>query len=187
MLLNGLHDLEQTSIPVAHPSNDIGTLLEIRLEDDDTATVTFDVNLEEFREVCDGIRLEYGDTPYRDLPSTTTLVKALTASGVIEFANHSRIESTVESVCYPAVDAGESPVMLGLDANVFPWGFPKMLDIDHQTGTADGSYRRPSNGYALSSGVVDEIHWKFSYSNTDPLEEPFGAEFRRLEGQPDGS
>lgn len=96
VLLNGLHDLDQTSIPVAHPSDDIGTLVDIRLGEDDTATVTFDVNLEEFRETCDGIRLEYGDTPYRDLPSTTTLVKALTASGVIEFANQSRIESTVD-------------------------------------------------------------------------------------------
>ncbi|WP_318571255.1 hypothetical protein [Salinigranum marinum] len=116
-------------------------------------------------------------------------MKALTASGVIEFANQSGIESTVDRICYPAVDAGESPVMVGIDANIFPWGFPEVLGIDHETGATDSKYRRPTNGYALSSGVVDELHWKFSYSSAQAasLVEAFGGEFHRFEGQPGGS
>lgn len=189
VLLNGLYDLGETSLAVTHPSPEIGELLRVRLTDDDTASVSFTTRVDEFREARDEIRLSHGDTPYRDLPSTTTLVKALTASGLVEFANQSEIDATVEQVCYPAVEAGDSPVMLGLDANVMPWGFPDLLGLDHETGATKRQGRRPTNGYALSSGVVDELHWNFSYSKSKSaqLAEAFGEEFDRLEGQPDGS
>ncbi|WP_136591510.1 hypothetical protein [Salinigranum halophilum] len=187
VLLNALYDLDQTSISVAHPSDDIGTLLEIRLKDGDTAEIIFPIDVDEYRDARDDIRLQYGDTPYNDLPDRSTLVRALTASQVLEFENQSAIESTLGRVCYPAVEAGESPVMLGLDANIFPWGCPDVLDIDHETGNTDDKDRRPSNGYALSSGVVDELHWRYSHWDPEPLVEAFGEEFRRLEGQPGGS
>lgn len=187
VLLNGLYDLGTTTITISHPNSEIGDLLRIRLRDDDRATVKFETRIDQFREARDAIRLEYGDEPYRDLPSTTTFVKALTASGIVEFANQAAIESTLETVCYPAVEAGDSPVMVGLDANIVPWKFPDLLGIDHESGSTDQQGRRPTNGYALSNGVVDELHWNFSYSNVDSLVEAFGEEFRRLEGQPDGA
>lgn len=187
MLLNGLSRQGVDTVTVDHPAEDVGTLLRIRLRDEPTATVQFRTRLADYRAARDDVRLQYGDRPFDDLPDPGAYVAALTGSGLLDFANRDRIDDYLDDVCYPAVESGDPPVMVGIDANVFPWDIPSRLGIDHRTGDTDDRDRRPTNGYALSNGVVDELHWKFSHYEVDSLVDAFGEEFRRLEGQPGGS
>lgn len=188
VLLNGLQNLDTTTITVEHPADEFAPLVRIRLDDDQpTATVQFPTRIDDYERIRDEIRLEHGQRPYDDLPDTNAFVAALTAGGLIEFANQSTVDAYIEDVCYPAVGEGEAPLMVGIDANVFPWGFPQSLDIDHKTGATDDHDRAPTNGYALSNGVVDELHWQFSHYEVDSLVAAFGEEFARLENQPGGS
>lgn len=188
VLLNALARTETRTLTIKHPSEEIGTLLEIQLDEDSpSASVSIRVQPDDYESARDEIRLDYGDRPYNDLPDAHALVMALTASGLIEFRNQSAIDRFIDEVCYPAVEAGEPPVMLGIDANIFPFEYPGVLGIDHLTGSTDDKDRHPTNGYAISNGVVDELDWQFDHYSVDSLVEAFGDEFERFDGQPGGS
>jgi hypothetical protein len=188
MLLNALDSVGVETVTVDHPSDDVGTILEVHLDDESpTATVSCRTQPEEYEETRASIRLEHGSRPYEDLPEYHELVVALTAAGVVDLANQADVEAYLDEVCYPAVGEGEPPVMIGIDANVFAWDFPETLGIDHRSGSTDDAGRRPTSGYALSNGVSDELHWEYSHYRVEPLVEAFGDEFERLEDQPGGS
>lgn len=187
-LLNGLYTADCRTITVDHPADELDTLVRIRLDDDEpTATIEFPTRLAAYDDAREAIHLEHGQRPYDDLPEPQAFVAALTAGGVLPFANQDTIDGYLDDVCYPAVGAGDAPLMVGIDANVFPWDVPDLLDIDHETGATDEKNRAPTNGYALSNGVVDELHWEFSHYEVDSLVDAFGDEFARLENQPGGS
>ncbi|WP_254821932.1 hypothetical protein [Haloglomus halophilum] len=186
-LLNALYSEGVTTLTVEHPSPQIDTLLRIDLGDDATATVRFPTPLDEYRETREQIQLEHGDAPYSDLPDPHEFVAALTGCGLVELANREAVDEYLEQVCYPAIEAGDAPLMIGIDANIFPWGFPEQLGIDHVTGAEDAKGRTPTNGYALSNGVVEELRWQYTQHHADALVAAFGDEFERLAEQPGGA
>jgi hypothetical protein len=187
ILLNALYAEGVTSIDIDHPGPQFGTLLRVHLEADATATVQFPMRLDEYRKTREEIQLEHGEAPYNDLPDPHGFVAALTASGLVELDNRSAVDEYLRRVCYPAVESGDAPLMIGIDANIFPWAFPELLGIDHQTGSTDDRGRTPTNGYALSNGVVDELRWQYTQHHAPDLVAAFGDEFERLAGQPGGA
>ncbi|MFC6954940.1 hypothetical protein [Halorubellus litoreus] len=77
--------------------------------------------------------------------------------------------------------------MPGVDANIIGWRLPEVLDIDSDTGTQDAAERKPTNGYALATGVKEELDWHYKQYNTHELTAAFGEEFARLDNQPAGA
>ncbi len=187
-VLNGLYDLGEYSFAVEHPGTDVGTLFRVQLDrDTPSATLTFTDSIESLNETKSEIRTQYGDRPADDLPDTQTVIRALTSAGVLEFSNQQTIEAYIDRHCYPAVEAGEDPVMVGIDTNLFSWEFPQQMGLDHLSGSSNSAGRQPTNGYVLSNGVVDELHWKYTHFATDELVEAFGPEFASLADQPAGA
>jgi len=187
-VLNGLYDLGEHSFDVRHPGDDVGTLFRVQLDrDDPVATLTVPDTIETLNERRSEIRTQYGDRPADDLPDTQTVIRALTSAGVLEFANQQAVDQYIDRHCYPAIEAGEDPVMVGIDTNLFAWEFPQQMGLDHITGSANNAGRQPTNGYVLSNGVVDELHWQYSHFATDELVEAFGPEFGALADQPAGA
>lgn len=62
-----------------------------------------------------------------------------------------------------------------------------MLDIDQRTGQTDVAGRRATNGYALATGVKEELNWYYKHFDIYSLETAFGSEFDRLTNQPAGA
>ncbi len=187
VLLNALYSEGVTSITVDHPGPQFGTILRIDLEENATATVRFPTRLDEYREARDEVQLDHGEAPFKDLPDSHALVAALTGSGLLDLSNREAVDEYLDRVCYPAIEAGDAPLMVGIDANIFPWEFPETLGIDHRTGETDDRDRTPTNGYALSNGVVEELRWQYTQHYADDLVAAFGDEFERLADQPGGS
>lgn len=187
-VINGLYDLGEHSFAVQHPGDDVGTLFRVQLDrDNPVATVSFTDTIEVLNERKSEIQIQYGDRPADDLPDTQTVIRALTSAGVLEFANQQTVEQYIDRHCYPAVEAGEDPIMVGIDTNLFPWEFPHQMELDHVTGSKNSAGRQPTNGYVLSNGVVDELHWQYTHFDTDELVDAFGSKFETLADQPAGA
>jgi hypothetical protein len=60
------------------------------------------------------------------------------------------------------------------------------LELDPERYSNDKG-RRPVNGFALATGVYDELQWHYNHYETRALEAAFGPEFARLDDQPAGS
>jgi hypothetical protein len=88
---------------------------------------------------------------------------------------------------YAELEVGHDPVVLGVDANIIAWRLPELIGIDSETGETDEQGRTPTNGYALATGVKEELDWHYKQHNTHELMEAFGEEFTRLDSQPAGS
>lgn len=97
------------------------------------------------------------------------------------------IEEFIQRYGYADLEAGHDPVVLGLDANIISWRLPEVLGIDSETGDTDDRDRRPTNGYALATGVKEELDWHYKQYNTHELTKAFGGEFARLDNQPAGA
>ena len=187
VLLNALYDQGVDSIPVEHPSDDIGELLRIELADDGEATVRFTQGTMTYRDNRETIPAKYGEAAYQDLPDEQTYTRMMVASGHVELKNIDEVRTFVNRYGYPDLEAGHDPVVVGLDANILSWQLPEVLDVDSDTGETDEKGRRPTNGYALATGVKEELDWRFDQYNTHELTEAFGPEFERLDNQPAGS
>jgi hypothetical protein len=187
VLLNALHDEGVSSIPVSHPCDEIGELVRIELEENGQATVRFTQGALTYQDNREAIPARYGGNAYEDLPDAATYARAMVASGHVELANLDVIETFVQRHCYPDLEAGHDPVVLGIDANIFGWRLPEVLDIDSETGTTDAKGRAPTNGYALATGVKAELDWHYKQHNTHELTAAFGEAFARLDNQPAGS
>lgn len=187
VLLNALYDLGIKSIPVKHPCEDIGKLLQIELEDNGRATVRFTQGAMTYRDAREAIPAKYGDPAYQDLPDPATYTRVMAASGHIQLQNHEAVRKFVRRHGYVDLQAGHDPVVLGIDANIIAWRLPEVLGIDTETGDTDEKGRTPTNGYALATGVKEELDWHYKQHNTHELTEAFGEEFARLDNQPAGS
>ncbi|QDX41201.1 hypothetical protein [Salarchaeum sp. JOR-1] len=187
VLLNALYDQGVDSIPIEHPCNDIGELVKIELEDNGEATVRFTQGSVTYQDNRETIPAKHGEAAYQDLPDAQTYTRMMVASGHVELKNIDEVVEFVNRHGYPDLEAGNDPVVVGLDANIMPWRLPEVLDFDSETGETDGKGRRPTNGYALATGVKEELDWHFKQDNTHELTAAFGSEFERLDNQPAGA
>ncbi|WP_257301021.1 hypothetical protein [Haloarchaeobius sp. FL176] len=187
VLLNALYDEGVDSIPVEHPASDIGELARIELETDGQVTVRFTQGSFTYQENREGIPAKYGEAAHDDLPDAETYTRAAVASSLVELDNRDEIDAFFDRHGYSDLEAGHGPVVLGLDTNVMPWRLPEILDVDSDTGESDEKGRAPTNGYALATGVKEELDWHYKQYNTHELTAAFGEEFGRLDNQPAGS
>lgn len=187
VLLNALYDHNVESIPVKHPCEDIGELVRIVLEDDGQATVWFTQGTMTYQDNREVIPAKHGQPAYEDLPDAETYTRTAVASGHVQLANQDDVGEFIQRHGYADLEAGHDPVVLGLDANIIAWRLPEVLGIDSETGATDDRDRRPTNGYALATGVKEELDWHYKQYNTHELTEAFGEEFTRLDNQPAGS
>lgn len=187
VLLNALYDQGVDSVPVEHPHDDVGELLRIELEDDGKATVRFTQGSKTYRDNRETIPAKHGEPAYQDLPDARTYTRMMVASGHVELKNLDEVVEFVDRHGYPDLEAGHDPVVVGLDANIMPWRLPEVLGFDSETGETDEKGRRPTNGYALATGVKEELDWHFDQYNAHELTAAFGSEFERLDDQPAGA
>ena len=111
----------------------------------------------------------------------------MVASGQVELKNIEDVAEFVRRYGYADLEAGHDPVVVGLDANIMPWRLPEVIGIDSESGKTDDHGRSPTNGYALATGVKEELDWHFKQYNTHELTAAFGEEFERLDNQPAGA
>lgn len=186
VLLNALYDAGVDSIPVEHPSSDIGELVRIELGDDGAATVRFTQGTYTYQDNREEIPAKHGEPAYDDLPDAETYTRAVVASGLVDIENDDEIAAFFDRYGYADLEAGHEPVVLGLDTNLVPWRLPETLGIDSEAGESDDKDRAPTNGYALATGVKEELDWHYKQYNTHELTAAFGDEFERLDEQPAG-
>lgn len=187
VLLNALYDEGETTLAVEHPSDAIGELVRIDLEDEGRATVRFTQGSMTYEENRETLQARHGEAAYQDLPDPDTYTRLAVASGHLDLANAGDVDAFVDRHGYPDLEAGHGPVVLGLDTNVAPWRLPEVLGIDPVTGERDEKGRAPTNGYALATGVKEELDWHYKQHHTHELTAAFGPEFERLDDQPAGS
>lgn len=186
-LLNTLYDEDVTSIPLKHPCEELGELARITLLDDGQARIEFTQGSLTYQDTREAIPAKYGEPAYEDLPDAESYTRAVVASGLIGPENPDEIDSFIERHGYPDLEAGHSPVFLGVDTNILAWRLPEVLNFDSETGETDDAGRSPTNGYVLPTGLKGELDWHYKQHNTHELTEAFGEEFSRLDAQPAGS
>lgn len=184
-LLNALYDAGESSITVRHPCDEIGALLTVDLTDPGETVVEFDQGALTYGDARDEVRRAHGEQAYEDLPDASAYVQALVASGLVAVENADEIATFFQRYGYPDLDAGHHPVALGIDANVMPWRLPDVLELD-PSQYSDDHDRSAVTGYALASGVYEELDWHYKHYDTRSLEDAFGPEFARLDEQPAG-
>jgi hypothetical protein len=189
-LLNGLYDLETTSIAVSHPSDEIGELLRIRLDESREATVSVSKGRYTYEDAREDVERRYGEAAYKDLPGPQHYVRTLIAGGLFDIANREAVDRFLTRHGHPDLEAGHTPVMAGLDTNLFGLRMPAVLGLDpswapRQAGDSGG--RPPVTGFVLSSGVKEELDWYYKHHDTRELTDAFGEPFARLDNQPAGT
>ncbi|KAB1190747.1 MULTISPECIES: hypothetical protein [Haloferax] len=187
LLLNALHETGKHRITVKHPCGDVGELLRVRLADPFESTVRFTQSLSEYVDTRGVIQREYGPDAHDDLPDDSAYVRSLVASGVLDISNRDEVTEFVHRHGYRDLEAGHPPVIAGIDANIMPWDMGSVLGIDHVTGGTDDADRSPTNGYALATGVKEELDWHYNQYQTASLVNAFGEEFERVDNQPAGN
>ncbi len=186
VLLNALYDEGAHSVSVKHPCDDIGELVRIELMDDGQATVHFSQGSMTYQDNRETIPAKYGEPAYNDLPDAATYTRLLVASGLVDLRNRDAIVQFVHRHGFADLEAGHDPVVLGIDANIIAWRLPEVLGFDSETGEKDARGRSPTNGYALATGVKEELDWHYKQHHTHELTDAFGDEFARLDNQPAG-
>jgi len=187
VLLNGLYETGTRRITVSHPCDEVGELLQFDLGDPFESSVRFTQSLYEYNDARETVQRRYVQDAYDDLPDDSTYVRCLVASGVLDLHNRDAIETYVDRHGYRDLEAGHAPLVIGIDANIMPWRIADVLDIDHQQGKPDDRGRSPTNGYALATGVKEELDWHYKQHQTSSLVAAFGEEFERLDNQPAGA
>lgn len=187
VLLNTLYDQGVKTVSVKHPCPDIDELVQIQLEDDGKATVHFTQGKYTYQDNRETIPAKHGEPAYKDLPDAESYTRTMAASGHVPLRNQDDLLAFIDRYGYPDLEAGNDPVVLALDTNIIAWRLPEVLGFDSETGEKDDRGRRPTNGYALATGVKEELDWYYKQYNTTELTEAFGEEFARLDKQPAGA
>lgn len=181
VLLNALHDLDERRFSVAHPSDAIGDLVEIELGDPNDSVVRVTLDEEEYATACTAVARDRGSTAADDLPERQSYVNAFVAGGVLDLRNHAEVEDFLDRNGNRDLNAGHRPVVVGFDTNLLPWRLADVL------GLSPDDDDPVVNGFALATGVRDELDWDYKIDDTGPLEQAFGGEFERVWNQPKGS
>lgn len=186
LLLNALYETGKRRVTVKHPCGDVGELLRVQLKAPFDSPVRFTQSLPEYDEKRGVIQREYGQDAHDDLPDDNAYVRSIVASGVLDILNRDEVDEFVRRHGYRDLEAGHSPVVAGIDANIMPWDMGSVLGIDHVDGETDDAGRSPTNGYALATGVKEELDWHYNQYRTASLVKAFGDEFERVDNQPAG-
>ena len=184
-LLNALYTEDVTSVTVKHPCDDIGELLQIDISDPGNTIVRFSQGALTYQDTRDAILTQYGERVYDDLPDASAYVRALVAADLVDIDNHDRVNTFFRQHAYPDLDAGHEPIALGIDTNLMAWRMVDVLELDPEVYSDDAG-RSPVNGFALATGIYDELNWHYNHYETRSLEGAFGPEFARLDNQPAG-
>lgn len=176
VLLNALVDAGDREITVSHPSDAIDALLTIDL---DAVASIEPISASEYSEARSAINSEFGSPAVDELPDQSAYLNGLMAGGLIEPPNRDDIDEFLARYGSPDLTAGHKPVVAGFDANLLGW---RIADVLNLTPEQDGII----NGFALATGVRDELNWDAKRSDTRPLEVAFGHEFEELWNQPAG-
>ena len=185
-LLNALYTEGITTISVKHPCEEVGELLKIDISDPVATRVTFTQGAITYQDAREEIHPTYGEQAYDELPNKETYIRALVGGGLIDIENSDQVTRFFRQQGYPDLDSGHQPVALGIDTNLFAWRMTDALELDPERYT-DSKGRSPVNGFALTTGVYDELKWHHNHYETRSLETAFGSEFARLDNQPAGS
>lgn len=177
VLLNALYDSGTESVAISHPSGDVGELLTVQLAESATVELT---SLEEYADARSSIRSEFGSSVAEEIPSTSSFANGLLAGGLLELPNQTEVDEFLDRYGTPDLTAGHRPVVAGFDTNLLPWRMADVLDL--RPGQ-DGRI----NGFALSTGVRDELDWDQKRSETRKVEAALGSEFEQLWNQPRGA
>lgn len=180
VLLNALYDSGTTRITVRHPSDLIGDFVTIELDAPESSQVRIECSPGDYADRRGDVDREYGGPASDELPSVQSYVNAFLAGGLIDPANGESIATFLQQNGSPDLTAGHRPVLAGFDTNLLPWRIADVLNLEPGN---DGIV----NGFALATGVRDELDWDYKRSNTAQLEAAFGTEFAELWNQPAGS
>ncbi len=180
ILCNALYDLDVSRISVAHPSEEIGELLEIDLGDPQASTVSLRHDDGSYRDARHEVECIHGHPAVDELPEASSYRDAFLAGGLLRPDNAKEIEAFLEQNGYADLTAGHRPVLAGFDTNLMAWRIADVLGLDPGNDPA-------VNGFALATGVRDELDWDVKQSDTRPLEEAFGPQFDQFWNQPAGA
>jgi hypothetical protein len=179
-LFNALQETGTTTLTVSHPGDAVGDICTFHLDDPAESSVELHHDRESYANAVTDVARDYGDVAADELPEPQSLINGFLAGGMLEPANREEIETFLQRNGYPDLTAGHEPVFAGFDTNLLAWRIADVLDLEPGHDTA-------INGYALATGVLSELDWDYKQSNTDALEEAFGASFVELWNQPAGS
>lgn len=180
VLLNALYEADVDTISVGHPSDRVGELLRVELGEPAASTVRIASGLESYAAARTEVEQEYGGDVVRELPQPRSYLNALLAGGVLEPSNADEIRSFLDRYGNPDLTAGHKPVVAGFDTNLLAW---RIADVLGLSPGGDATV----NGFALATGVRDELDWDEKRSDTHDLESAFGPAFEQLWNQPAGA
>jgi len=187
VLLNAFYELGERRLTVDHPAPEIGTLLEIHLDDPSASTVTVRTGAVSYEDCLEEIELEYGQTVREELPNEAAYIRALVASGLADIENREEVQKFIDSHGYPDLENGHPPRYAGFDTNLFPWRMHDVLEVDPEQYSDDNG-RALVNGFTLPDGVDEELRISHRYGcdamPASALADALGEEFERLDGQP---
>lgn len=178
-VLNALYDADHSTVPVTHPSDDLGTLCTLALAADGRCTVSFEVDAAEYANRRSTVNERYGQPAITEVPDVRPFIHAVVGSGLLEPANDDEIAEFLDRHGSPDLTAGHRPVVAGFDTNLMPWRIGEALALH------PGS-EGVINGYALATGVRDELVWSNKRQDTQSLVDAFGPAFNELWNQPRG-
>ncbi|WP_049996226.1 hypothetical protein [Halococcus sediminicola] len=180
VLLNALYDSGETTIPVSHPGSDVGELFRIELGGPQSSTVRLSKDFQTYSDARSAVNSSYGAPAVNELPSPRSYLSAFLAGGLLSPGNDSEIADFLDRYGNPDLNAGADPVLAGFDTNIMPWRPAHMLGLR--------STDEPViNGFALATGIRDELDWGGKRKDTQSLVEAFGPEFEALWNQPAGA
>jgi len=180
VLLNALYDTGTTTIPVEHPSDEVGELFRIEFDDSGEPTVRLTTDLKTYADARSDINSQYGEPAISELPDRRSYLSAFIAGGLLEPANRDEIDDFLGTNGGRDLNAGHRPLVAGFDTNLVPWRIADVLGLQPGEQSA-------VNGFALATGVLDELEWGHKRSDTQSLTEAFGTDFEELWNQPAGS
>lgn len=180
VLLNALYDSGDARFSVRHPGDEIGELLRVDLDEPDASTVRFSMDRDEYANACQAVEREYGSDVVDELPDPRSYCSGLLTGGLLPPANAGEIEEFLDRNGSPDLTAGHPPVVAGFDTNLLSWRIADVLGLEPGPEAT-------VNGFALATGVRDELKWDHKRSDTGRIESAFGSEFSALWNQPAGS
>ena len=181
-LLNRLYDRGDRRFTIDHPSDEIGELVAVELDDVGAVTIDFPMTSEEYAAARQDVGRQYPESVYRDLPDAADFRKTVLASGVADIANRDEIQTFVERYGDPDLMAGHPPVFAGFDTNLLSWRLDRLLGLrDPEEGVGY------VNGFVLATGVRDELDWDYKCHDTDPFVDAFGDTYSDYWNQPLGA
>ncbi|MFW6153514.1 MAG: hypothetical protein ACOC42_04060 [Halobacteriota archaeon] len=182
LLFNRLFDRGDARFSISHPCEAIGDLVRVELDEPESSSVRFEVDRDGYAVARNEAVLRHGDTIETDLPAPDDYRNAIVASGIVEPVNIDALSTFLTRYGDPDLMAGHAPVFAGFDTNLLPWRIDRILGLrDPESGVGY------VNGFALATGVRDELDWDVKCHDTDPFVDAYGPAAEAYWNQPIGS